>query len=673
MESPVSSGAPAGFLRRHKRFFLVLGGIFLLFVLVVVVGLVTVLYKASQVYSRPVPDIVPHDAAIYVECLELREHWPDVEGFLATVRNSRSYRGLDTLSPAWRKLGVDRALDEMLEGLRRTREDFGLDLLEAAASSETALALFLPPEGAEPMEGKRPKPSFLIYTRLSTWRVRIAALFPGTVAGFAAQGNLAYDGSGPHGKLVISGKKASSSLFFTVLKDVLILSDRSDLLDRTLTLADSEVPTGLASNPGYIAAMEATTPAEPAPIRFWVDFDKFDTLTKVRKKSEFRLALYPFNYAGQVLNELQRAVVDLKACRTLAGWIDLGEDGRVEAEGAFLYAGAGESLLPSTVFEPNGAFASKIVPAGALTHVTVQGSFGDFWRSLLSGKKSDGKGSFDKFLEKYGERIDGLLPDLGPDFGVFFRSHPRAATPGEPPPVPWTGVALRCRDPHSVTALIREIFDEQATHLAKKTDLVPYLSGPQTVGEMEILFVEDITQGVRDPIAPDFAPGIATWRDHLILFTSREYVFDMVESLQGNRPSLAEDPVIRSLRGDPPSPSNFSVFIDTHAVADAVAQPRYRMGIAKIMLPDDNAWWNEVNDEIRRKFGTLPEPAFERHQEQYLRKRLSERSRRAVEIAKNASILKVLRALDVAGTYLVGGEGGRCGLRARLTLLFDTE
>ncbi|MHC4601349.1 MAG: hypothetical protein ACYS47_20325, partial [Planctomycetota bacterium] len=550
-----------------------------------------------------------------------------------------------------------------------------LDLLEATAASETALALFLPAESVEPAEGEKrgtPKPSFLMYTRLSTWRVRIAALFPGTVAGLAAQGDLAYDGSGPHGKLVLSGGKTSTSLYFTVLKDVLIVSDRSDLLDRTLALAESEVPTGLASNPEYITAMEATTTIDPAPIRFWVDFDKFDDLTQVRKKSEFRLALYPYNFGGQVLNEMQRAVVDLQACRTLAGWADFGEDGRLEAEGTFLYAGAGESLSPATAFEPTEAFASKIVPTRALSFVTVQGAFTDVWKNLTSGGKRDGKGTFDKFMEKYGDRIDGLLPELGPDLAVFFRSHPLAATQGEPPPVPWTGLVVRCRDPHSVTALIREIFDDQAAHLAKESDLVPYVSGPQIVGDMEILLVEDIPEGIRNPIAPDFSPGIATWRNHLILFTSKEYVFDMVESLQGSRPSLGQDPVIRTLRGDSPSPSNFTLFIDAHAVAEAVAQPRYRLGIAKMMTPIDDFWWKGVNAEIWQKYGK-PDPAIERHQEPYLRKRLMDRSRRAVEIAKNAAILKVLRAIDVSGTYLGDGRGRRTGLRARLTLLFDTE
>ncbi|MHC4601423.1 MAG: hypothetical protein ACYS47_20700, partial [Planctomycetota bacterium] len=100
MESPTPTSTRPGFFRRHKRFFLVLGGIVTVLLLVVVIAVVVVLYKASQVFSRPVPEIVPNEAAIYIEWIELREHWPDVEGFLAAVRGSRTYRGLDAVSPA---------------------------------------------------------------------------------------------------------------------------------------------------------------------------------------------------------------------------------------------------------------------------------------------------------------------------------------------------------------------------------------------------------------------------------------------------------------------------------------------------------------------------------------------------------------------------------------------
>ncbi|MHC4778095.1 MAG: hypothetical protein ACYTFG_05895 [Planctomycetota bacterium] len=676
METGATNQKSQGFIRRHRRFFLVAGGGIGLGVLTIVVVLAVILYKASRVYERPVPDIVPAEAALYVECLELPRHWPDIEAFLETVRDSQAYGKLGSVSAVWKKAGIDRALDGALDGLKQVRERTGIDPLEAGASTETVLAVFQE-ENTEgetaDAEESRPPP-FIFYTRLATRLVRIAALFPGQVARQAARGDLQYDSTGPHGRLIFSSGKTPSSVYFSVLDDILILSSRSELIDRSLELAASDIPTGLSSKPAFIQAMESAVPPGPVPARFWVDFDKFDAMTDIRKKSEFKLAKYPFNYAGLILNEMQKSVIDLTACRSLAGWVELSPRGRLDLEGVFLYGeGGGSGLSSSKEFAPTGNFASDMIPAGAMSFVTVQRSFSDFWSGLTSDWGGDGQGPFDRFMDDYGEEVNRLLPELGPDFTVFFHSHPMAAVAGDGPPIPWTGLVIRCRDTIKVTALVRDICEEKLAKLSKNADRLPYLSEPSRIDEVEIIYVEDIPEGVREPIAPDFTPGFATWRDRLILFSSRDYLLDMVEALSSRRSSLATDPVFAALRSEATHRPNFVVHFDGPAMADAVASPRYCMGIAESLTPLDNERWVKINEDIRKRHGNLQPGELKRRQDEAERRILLDRRRKAAEIARNSHILRIFEAMEVSGSYLIGPDESPGGLKVRMTLLFATR
>ena len=62
-----------------------------------------------------------------------------------------------------------------------------------------------------------------------------------------------------------------------------------------------------------------------------------------------------------------------------------------------------------------------------------------------------------------------------------------------------------------------------------------------------------------------------------------------------------------------------------------------------------------------------------RRQDEMQRKILSDRNRKASDIARNAAILRILEALEVSGTYLVGPDGRPGGLRARMRFLFATK
>jgi len=667
----------AGFFRRHKRFFLVAGGVAGLVFLAIVVTVAVVLYKASRVFGRTVPDIVPHDAVLYVEAVALPESWPRVEGFLEGFRKSRSLRTLNSVSPAWRNAGIDRAIVEMLEGLDRVREETGIDPLESLAGTQTALALYLPDppgEGETAPEGGGKAPHFLFYTRLAGFPVRLAALFPGWVAGRAARqsrGKLEYDGSGPFGTLVLKGSGTPLEFHFAILDDLLVVSSRTELMEQTLALAESEIPTGLATNPLFFKAMEEAAPPAECVFRFWTDFDKFDVFTSIRKNAEFKLTVYPFNYVGQYINELQRGVVDLHACKSVAGWAEIDPGGRIDIEGYLFHGPSGPApgLAPPESSSPAVSFGSELAPAGSIALVHVRRDFSELWNRLMQGGGGTERGSFDRIMQEHGENIRRILPELGPDLAFFLRPHDDAASPGPDAPLPLTGLAFRCRDTVMVSALLRTILVAELLKIAKNLEeSPPFLAPPQRVGEAEISILEGIPEGVSQPICPDFSPGFASWRDRILLFSTRTFAFESIEAGSGGKPSLARDPAYKAFREREMEGAEFTVFIDTQKAADALALPKYRALLAEMKEP---LRWEEINREIQSLHGNLPDAELRQRQDEHKRRILARRAQIASEIPRNTAAFDLLRCIGVTGVRLVDGTGAPGGLKARLFLLFD--
>jgi hypothetical protein len=278
-------------------------------------------------------------------------------------------------------------------------------------------------------------------------------------------------------------------------------------------------------------------------------------------------------------------------------------------------------------------------------------------------------------MEKYGDAINRIVPELGPDIALFFQSHPDASTQGDNPPLPWTGLMVRCRDTAKVTAILRELLQAEVDKLSAKMkpEERPYLSTPKWIGEAEVTFLENLLEGVREPISPDFTLGFASWRGRMLLFTSKSFAFDALEALHGHKPALAKDPVFAGAEAKGQDRRNFSVFLDLHKIADAAAQPRYRAALAEMALPLD---WDKINAEIRRKHRNLPIPEipeFDRRQIEAKNRIKAERARMAVEIARNVGALKILRSASVSGIYLTDAADRPAGLHARLTLLLDAK
>lgn len=670
--------AAPGFFRRHRRLFVILGAVAGCLVLALVVVLATVLYKASRVFGRPLPDLVPEDAAVYVEAIEFPRSWPDVEAFLEGFSQSRVLRELTANHPGFRKARLDRAAAELPAALARIRDETGVDALQALAGTETALALYLPEETppAPGIKAAPAPPSFLFCTRLGTRLVRIAALFPRTVASRAAAssgGRIVFDGSGPIPAFTLPAGSWPPSVHFAVLADVLLVSDRPELLERALALAGSDLPMGLSSVPLYREATQAASAAlPPGAFRFWADFDRFDRYTKIRDRADLKIPLYPYNFAAQYLNELQHGVVDLQACHAAAGRIFVDPTGRLEVEGLLL-DGSGAPAGPSAEFRPATLFGADSGPPGALTWVSVQQSFPEFWDRLGRGGSDRERGIYDRIMTSYGDAIRRILPDLGPDVAILFRSHPDAVRMSSEPPLPWAAAVLRCRDPGTVSLLLREILMAELEKLVKnmKDDPPPFLTPPRRIGEAEVTFIEDIPPGVKSPICADFAPGFATWRDRIILFTTQGYLNDILAVLSGGGQALKDVEPLATCKERFLPGANVHLFLDPARIAEAVSQPAYRQGIASLMVPTDQQRWVEIRESLERRHGALPPDELDRLMRAEMATIQGEQARVAAELPRSAAALRLLRAFGLSAVYLNGADGRRAGLHARATVLLE--
>lgn len=665
-----------GFFRRHRRFFLVLGGIAAFLFLAFVVTAAVVLYKASRVFPRPLPDIVPASAAIYAETLEFPNHEPGIWALADNVRGSPEWKSLPARVPWWRELDMDRKIDQAREGLDRIEEQTGIDLAEAFAGSETAVAVFLP-AGYAPNPGadgktSPPDPSYLLLTRLATWPVRIGALFPSLVSRFLPSDRFQLQRVGRGFRLELAGGEKPLSFHLALLDDVLIVSDRADLIEETLDLAGADLPLGLSTDEIYQRSNRVVTPPAGAVVRFWTAFDKFDALTSIRRKAEFRIARYPYNYLGGYLNEIQRNVVDLEATEAAAGWMEIDPAGRVSLVGSLLYEGSagGEA---TRAFGKIGDFGARNASQKSLALVEMQGAIPEIWAGVMRGGTEEEQLKNAKMLEEYGETIDRILAELGPDLAVFFQSHPQADARQGNPPVPWTGIAARCRDTLTVSVLLRELLQKEVDKVAKKlTEEPPVLPPPEIYRGAEITAVQKLPEGITSGLAPDFTPGFAVYQDRLMVFTSRAYAFEMIDALQERRPSLASTPVYEAMNAPIEAPPNFRVLLDGNAIADALGRLRYRMAIAELLLPPD---WDEINAEIRARYGRdLSDQEFMARQDQYVATQLRPRQvRLAGDVAAMANILRLLRGIGTSGVYLVDAAGRPTGVEGRIDFLLAAK
>ncbi|MHC5037526.1 MAG: hypothetical protein ACYTHM_09450 [Planctomycetota bacterium] len=674
-EAELPAKPPQGFFRRHIRFFLILGGVLAGLLLILIIVAAVILFKASRVFPHPIPDIVPADAVLYIECTDLPRNWPDGEAFLQAVRKGPTFRQLPSISPSWRKADVDRKLTRFFDGLQQVREKSGIDPIEAFFGTETAFAYYLPPDFEASGAGEGPKKkvslSFLFFTRLATLPVRVAALFPGMVVPRALRGqNATYDGSGKYGKITVQRGTTPMVLHFEILRDLLIVSDRAELLERTLALSASEIPVGLASEPLFEEAMENAAPPATSLVRFWGAFDGLDAVWAIRKNAEFKLTQYPYDLVGSILNEIQRDVVDMERTRSLVGWAELKGEGVVSVEGFLLYGG--RELAPSSTFRPAEGFAVDAVPGGSMGLIGVQLSVQELWSRLTQGKSSKVQKYFGKELEKYRTQIERILPELGPDLAVCFQSHPAAASPGKDVPLPWSAIGVRCRDPLLVSAVLREVFQGLVDKYSKNMKKEPLSLLSETISGVEITSVEGVLKGVRDSICPDFSPGFATWRDLLIIFTAKNYAFGIIEATGGTKPPLGQGETFKGIQALRIPQANFSVYLDQRKIADAVAQPQYRMGIARVFHPLDHQRWEEINAEIKKKHGDLPPAELKRLKDAKEAEIQGAVHRTAANLSRNAAIMKILKALDVSGLYLTDPQGQPTGLHARLNFQFET-
>ncbi|GEM_PF-3527078 len=689
LESPVPSAAEPeqdrpGCLRRHRRLLLALGAAAGAAVLVLVVLAAAILYKASRVFSRPLPDIVPADAVLYIESLDFDSRFLRLRDFVESVRSSERYRRLDASSADWREIQnryrIDESLDNAFRGLDDIRRRTGIDPLEAVAGTETVLVLYAPPGGfpapaeeggeARGPETRSPPPSHLFITRLATWPVRIAALFPGLVMSRMPGNGVSIEKEGGFRKIIATGKAGDvSTEYFTILDDLLILSDRTDLLEATLALASSEVSTGLSSNPLFQRAIENTSPPETALARFWGDFDRFDAWARIRKNAEFKVRKYPYNVAGRYLNEIQRGVVDLQACEAMAGWIETDATGALVVEGTLFYRDAAYAeLAPRKGSSSLDAFGADLAPGGSLSLVAFQRSFQDLWNGITSGEEGEGLASTGMLMKEHGDRIRRLLPALGPDAAVFFKPHPDAARGGEGLPMPWTGLAIRCRDPFGVGAELQEIFRLEVEKLARKlTDKPPFLQ-VETRNGYEISYVTNLIEQVKRETSPHFSPGFAVLRDRIVLFTEERFASEILGALIRLQPSLSRGEAFSRMREEGVADPDFMVFLDVEPIARALSMPRYRTGIAEMLLPED---WEAMNAEIERSRGVSQDAAgFGRLQDEKLRELHAKRARLAATLPGKARVLTVLESFGVSGTLLADASGRPGGVHGRITFLF---
>ncbi|MCU0723555.1 MAG: hypothetical protein MUC63_08070 [Planctomycetes bacterium] len=366
-------------------------------------------------------------------------------------------------------------------------------------------------------------------------------------------------------------------------------------------------------------------------------------------------------------------MAELAAVRSVAGWCEADPSGSLTAEGFLLYEPSrlDPSLAAARALPPSAPFGADMAPADAMVF-RVQRSFREFWESLPRKATDDERKVFEKIQKAYGEAIEAILPEIGQDFVVILQAHPHARTAPRPQdgmPLPYVGVAAPCRDPLLLSAQLRRIFQAEVDKIAKSLSDRPPTLDAETLGEAEIVSVNGLPEGVKEPICPDFSPGFATFRDRVLLFSARPFAHVLLGILSGERKGLSAEEGFRLALEKTFPRSHFSVAVDPRALADALARPRYSLGIARQTRPLD---WKAIDRDIRERRGELPEAERQREEAAAQARVEHEQARLAARIARGASIYALVRAFRLDGVN-EGGTDRAPGLRARLVLAFDTE
>ncbi len=640
-----------------------------------------VVYKATRKFPLEIIDVVPPDAVAYAEFENLASSWPQAMEFLDAVRKSPRYKTAVRTDPMFREIRVDEKIDSALAALSGFKEKSGVDPFEAAFGYKTAVAVFADPAPA-PAAGRAGagtaavpgvKFTFAAFTFLTGLKVRIAALFADPVLSRAAPEGMEISDCGGFTGVKVKTPSGPEDIYFAVLKDLLVVSNRRSAMESVLQLSSSGISGSLGARPEFRDAFVAQDSG--CICRYWVDFKAADSLLDIRKKSEVKVSTFPFVYIGRYLNGAQRGVVDLENAVSISGTVRLEPgSGTIRTDGRMIYAGGkfNPFLVRTYGLEAAEPFDSRVAPAGTACSFSVRKDWRELWDQLGYEGDADSRESFLKLNESFADAFTRIAANLGSDFAVFFKASPFAGPPrqGFQPPLPWLCLAAVSPDPEAVAGEISGIFNSQIEKFAAKAppSEVPILK-TESLEDARITYVDNLPMEVRSEVSPDFKPGFFTRGSQIVVFTSLEFAKEVIGATS-RRGLLAGEEGYAQARASVGDKSSLSLFVDGDRLFSLMAS--YRLLLAEEMRPLD---WKEGNRIIEQTYGrNLPPDQMKMRQDAYEAAVRKKQGEIAAKLAQRFENLKFVKTFALSCRYAANEVNKTpSGLEYSLAVILDLD
>jgi hypothetical protein len=653
-------------------------------VLLLGIAALIVLYKATRKFPREIIDVLPADAVVYAEADYLAESWPDLEAFLEKLRESKRYQSISVTEPVFRKAKIDEQIGRALAGLEQVREQAGFDPVVAAFSYKSALAVYAEegdspppppaPAATAPAEGKAkglrlPPLSFVACTYIQGLRVRVAALFAEkALSWFGPEGVEIESREGYTAVTWAQGGK-KTTLYFAVLQDLVVVSNRSERMEQVLSLAASGIGSNLSNRPEFSDAVSRLDFEAPHQAWFWTDFEALDRLLGIQKRADIKVTTFPFVYLARYANGLQRGIVDLKNTSTSVGTLHLDtEAGALVFSGLMLYSRFNPFLVGSYKLDPVPPLGPELAPADAVFSFSVVKEFREFWDQMGDAPDPRTRESFLKLNEKYRDFFDEIIQSLGKEYTVFFKPSPlsHSSRPDTPPAMPLFCLAARCPDPSTVAQSISGIFHAEIDRYVQRAPAadLPRLVTASRSG-VEVTYFDNLPPEARE-VSPDFQPGFYVHGDYIVVFSSLAFAFEVIDRVRGGR-TLSTNETYAAAGEFPGAGSHVSFYVGGSGFFSMMQA--YRHLLAREMKRLN---WDEGNRQIRAQYGAgLSEGEMVKHRDAYERFIQRKQGEIAARLSSRFENLKIIRSLAFRGTYLthpVNRTPQGLGFRGVLTL-----